>query len=60
MADTKKPELTKDELMKMDWGGTGLCPEAQADGVPCVILGRDCDTCAMALANRTKGDVADW
>jgi hypothetical protein len=25
-----------------------LCPEAQADGVPCCELGRDCETCDMA------------
>jgi len=25
-----------------------LCPEAQADGVPCQELGRDCDVCEMA------------
>jgi len=25
-----------------------LCPEAQADGVPCTELGRDCEICGMA------------
>ena len=30
-------------------GGTGLCPEAQADGVPCCELGRDCVTCEQAV-----------
>lgn len=25
-----------------------LCPEAQADGVPCFELGRECETCARA------------
>jgi hypothetical protein len=29
-------------------GGTGLCPEAQADGVPCTALGRDCEVCEKA------------
>lgn len=29
-------------------GGTGLCPEAQADGVPCTELGRDCELCERA------------
>jgi hypothetical protein len=24
------------------------CPEAQADGVPCPILGRSCETCERA------------
>lgn len=29
--------------------GTGaLCPEAQADGVPCFEIGRDCETCEKA------------
>ena len=29
--------------------GTGaLCPEAQADGVPCAEVGRDCDICERA------------
>jgi hypothetical protein len=28
--------------------GTGLCPEAQADGVPCTALGRDCEICEKA------------
>ena len=26
-----------------------LCPEAQADGVPCQELGRDCETCEKAV-----------
>ena len=30
------------------WSGTGLCPEAQADGIPCNEVGRDCDTCGKA------------
>jgi hypothetical protein len=25
------------------------CPEAQADGVPCPVLGRSCETCARAI-----------
>jgi hypothetical protein len=25
-----------------------LCAEAQADGVPCFELGRDCETCELA------------
>ena len=29
--------------------GTGaLCPEAQADGVPCMEIGRDCEICEKA------------
>jgi hypothetical protein len=35
-----------------EWGGTGLCSEAQADGVPCTVAGRPCDTCSKAVAAR--------
>jgi len=31
-----------------DWSCTGLCPEAQADGVPCTEVGRSCDICGHA------------
>jgi hypothetical protein len=30
-------------------GPGALCPEAQADGVPCHELGRDCETCEKAV-----------
>lgn len=30
------------------WSGTGLCPKAQADGIPCPEVGRECDTCGLA------------
>ncbi len=30
-------------------GPGGLCAEAQADGVPCTELGRDCETCRRAV-----------
>ncbi len=26
------------------------CPEAQADGVPCTSLGRNCEDCARAVS----------
>jgi hypothetical protein len=29
--------------------GVAPCAQAQADGVPCPSLGRQCETCAMAL-----------
>jgi hypothetical protein len=29
-------------------GPGALCPEAQADGVPCSCLGVDCEACASA------------
>jgi len=28
---------------------TRCCPEAQADGVPCPVLGRACETCERAV-----------
>jgi hypothetical protein len=31
-----------------EWRATGLCPQAQADGVPCTELGRSCDICIGA------------
>ena len=35
--------------------GTGaLCPEAQADGVPCFERGRDCAICEHARGERGK------
>ena len=35
--------------------GTGaLCPEAQADGVPCWERGRDCEICSKAADKRGK------
>ena len=32
--------------------GTGLCPEAQADGVPCTALGKDCEICEKAYPKK--------
>jgi len=32
-----------------------LCAEAQADGVPCFELGRDCETCERAYASWRDG-----
>jgi hypothetical protein len=35
--------------------GTGaLCAEAQADGVPCYELGRDCQVCGRAMARSER------
>jgi hypothetical protein len=33
-------------------GPGALCPEAQADGVPCTCLGIDCVACASAATTR--------
>lgn len=34
---------------RRDLGTGALCPEAQADGVPCTELGRDCEICERAV-----------
>ena len=40
--------------------GTGaLCAEAQADGVPCPDVGRECETCEKALAQMRKEEQAN-
>ncbi len=44
VADTKKSDERDAPA-----GGAGLCPEAQADGVPCTELGRDCEICERAV-----------
>lgn len=40
------------------WRGVGLCVEAQADGVPCTEVGRDCETCAQAVRDFSAPDLA--
>ena len=47
------------ELPIPDQGLGVLCPEAQADGVPCSELGRECDICPMAAPNRDIPDCTD-
>jgi hypothetical protein len=37
-----------DKARQEDRDVTGLCDEAQADGVPCYESGRQCDTCERA------------
>ena len=50
-ADSPKPGRILD-LMKM-------CPEAQADGVPCPELGRSCEHCERALRLADGPDPSD-
>ncbi|HEV8267415.1 MAG TPA: hypothetical protein VGR00_04245 [Thermoanaerobaculia bacterium] len=33
------------EPLPLDRLGTGLCPEAQGDGVPCEVVGNECERC---------------
>jgi hypothetical protein len=35
--------------------GTGLCGEAQADGVPCTRLWLDCESCERIYPPKKKG-----
>ena len=50
MREPKRPEkATTEESKGGDTPGSGaLCSEAQADGVPCFELGRDCEECEQA------------
>jgi hypothetical protein len=45
---SRKKEI-EGEGKQRDPGTGALCPEAQADGVPCTELGRDCEICERAL-----------
>ena len=50
MSRDEEPKRQMDERP-----GTGaLCPEAQADGVPCFERGRDCDICEHRASERGK------
>jgi hypothetical protein len=54
MADPIKPvverTLAAEEGMPiLVWTGSGRCPEAQGDGVPCAGTDGTCDTCGRAL-----------
>ena len=45
----------KDPQDPEDREGTGaLCPEAQADGVPCFVVGKDCAICERAAAAESR------
>ncbi len=37
-----------------EWATSGLCDEAQADGVPCAEPGRVCETCERAHLERKR------
>lgn len=37
------------EPVRVESGLGVLCPDAQADGVPCSEIGRDCETCDKAV-----------
>ncbi len=46
MDDVKKKK--EQEQAPLEPGTGALCPESQADGVPCEELGRDCEDCENA------------
>ncbi len=43
------------------WAQKGVppCAEAQADGVPCTTLGRQCESCALAVEALQDARLAD-
>ena len=45
--DEKKPRRKTET--EIESGPGALCAEAQADGVPCTELGRDCEQCEKAV-----------
>jgi hypothetical protein len=42
----EEPEETP--VVTPAWDQSGLCPQAQADGVPCTEVGRKCEICEEA------------
>ena len=44
--------------VRIESGMGTCCAEAQADGVPCPILGRDCEICDRAVAHARMHEVA--
>jgi len=53
MKGKREPERAR----RRDLGTGALCPEAQADGVPCTELGRDCEVCERAVGT---GHAKQW
>lgn len=47
MVERGMPEVRKEYALERE-GPWPPCPEAQADGVPCPELGRDCEDCERA------------
>jgi len=50
-APTSPKAATEHEMAPPErlWTGTGLCCEAQGDGVPCVDTEGECETCGRAI-----------
>jgi hypothetical protein len=47
--DAIRPEVREELIRFWREKGVALCAEAQGDGVPCTELGRQCETCAVAV-----------
>jgi len=43
----------------LPWSGTGLCCEAQGDGVPCQGVDGECESCGRALPPAGTGQRRD-
>jgi len=46
---------THENSRPVESGPGALCAEAQADGVPCMEMGRDCETCRRAVQQDPLG-----
>jgi len=64
-----RAELFEEVLRFWQQKGVPPCAEAQADGVPCTVLGRRCESCALAIKalndargaeTRPDGNSMDW
>ena len=47
--DAIRPEVREELIRFWREKGVALCAEAQGDGVTCTELGRQCETCAVAV-----------
>ena len=61
MADAPKPHdgntNTKNDTQPAPlWTGTGLCCEAQGDGIPCRGTDGECETCGRAMPTPPQAD----
>jgi hypothetical protein len=45
----EKTGLTEELIRFWQQKGVPPCAEAQADGVPCTVVGRQCETCSLAI-----------
>ncbi len=61
MPDARKPAKGRTDPVPVStpdrpWTGTGLCPEAQGDGVPCEGTDGECERCGRALPQPQEAD----